>query len=169
MQRLHDESSILDFVADGDPPEKYRVIFVGRSLIPGVHGDVQIGHTQELELRLGAEYPRVPPQVNWKTPIVHPNIRGEYFCAGNLSGLWSPVIKLSDFVEVLWDFARLAIFTAHGSENYWGEIDRRFGLPIDKRPLRDKVYRPDTGSSIMRPEPQDRNDLVFLDDDPENC
>lgn len=174
LKALKKDSTIFDFEAVGDPPEKYLITFNGKSLVPakGEEG-VRLGNKQQVLLRLGGEYPRSMPQIEWKTPIVHPNI-SHSVCLGNYANAWTPYFKLVDLVEILWDYSRLAILNPEGGYNQgigrqgWDELRRHFKFPVDLRPLRDKVLPNDVGSSIVRPG-GDAYDIVIMPDDEGAC
>jgi ubiquitin-protein ligase len=172
LEKLRDESTILEFRHQGDPPEKYQFRLNGKSLVPGGTG-VRLGDVQEFEISLGTDFPRRRPEVRWITPIIHPNISGSNVCLGNFASNWSPAIKLADLVEILWDMSRMAIYNpghAYGgpSNSTWVELDRKYGFPVDKRPLRDRVLPNDAGSSELRPSGAP-DDVVILRDDDEDC
>src|SRR4029077_1480550 len=116
MKAFKKDSSIFDFEASGDPPDRYLVTFHGKSLVPGGKGGegVKIGNKQQIVLTLGGDYPRNKPQIEWKTPIVHPNISGYGVCLGNYGNAWTPYFKLVDLIEILWDYSRLAILNPEG-------------------------------------------------------
>lgn len=175
MLQLRKDSTIVDFtVDDNDPPERYRITFRGKSLVPKGGGYV-IGDRQEVEVRLGVNYPIGRPEVYWKTSVGHPNISGGNVCFGNFGTYWTPNFRLTELVEVLWDYARLAIlnpyhsYEGQGAPKKWADLDKRFGFPVDKRPLRDLIKGPDEGSSVVRAEPSDRDDILIIDDDEGTC
>lgn len=168
LKKLQDESTILDFKVQGDPPDKYLIRYGGKSLVPSGDG-AKIGDHQEVEIELGSDYPRRRPTVRWMTPILHPNISGGQVCLGNFASNWSPSIRLADVVEILWDFSRLAILNpghAYGGSGSktWPELDAKYKFPVDKRPLRDKILPNDVGSSELRPEGKP-DDIVIIRDD----
>lgn len=70
MKTLAAESTLIDFKAIGDPPEKYLVLFKCKGL---AKADV-ISEEHIVSIYLHADYPRKPPIVRWKTPVFHPNI-----------------------------------------------------------------------------------------------
>lgn len=187
LKNLKNDSTIFDFKAFGDPPEKYIVSFNGSTLVPTggrekfpAHSidpkDVAVGDHQEVEIILGAEYPRRGPQVRWLTPIVHSNIwGGGTVCLGNYSNAWTPYFRLVDMIEILWDMARLAVLNprsagtgARNAEEDWEKLYRKFQFPVDRRPLRDKVLGNNDGSSKMRPEGAE-DDIAIIPDDGDNC
>jgi ubiquitin-protein ligase len=177
MRRLKKESSILEFEVRGDPPDGYRALFRAKSLVPsGKEGGAELGDRQELEVSLGAEYPRIHPNVRWLTPILHPNIFSQGVCFGHFGSQWTPYYRLVDFFEVMYDYSRLAILNPYSAGpggrpelEVWSALDRRFGFPVDKRPLRDKVLGKDAGSSVVRQAPGDPDDVVIMPEDPGEC
>src|SRR5262245_51493340 len=76
MLELQKDSSILEFTTEGDPPDKYHIVFHGKSLVPKGEGKIGFGNRQAVDVRLGVEFPRVRPEIRWQTPILHPNISG---------------------------------------------------------------------------------------------
>lgn len=169
MQELQAQSSILEFEASGSPPEKYLVIFHGETLVP--NGKIKVGKIQKAAIRLQMEYPRIRPDIQWLTPIAHPNIFNGTVCLGKFSMEWVPSVRLVEVVEIMWDMARLAILNPHSAgpgggddTRSWKELDRHFGFPVDKRSLRDKVARRGEGSSILRQAPDDDDDIMIIDD-----
>lgn len=169
MKAFKKDSTILDFEAVGDPPEKYIITFNGKSLVPvGEGGGVKLGGAQQVELSLGSNYPRSQPQIEWLTPIVHPNISGGNVCLGNYANQWTPYFKLVDLLEILWDYSRLAVLNPHGGYRgegaaVWDKLRRKFEFPVDRRPLRDKVFGNNEGSSRVRPT-GDEFDIEILDE-----
>jgi len=174
MEQLQKESSILEFTTTGKPPDKYRIIFHGKCLIPKPDGEVVLGDSQEVELSVGMEYPRVMPHVRWISQIVHPNIFNNGVCFGNFASRWTPYFHLTDMAEILWDYSRLAILNplsaGPGASNQrlsYEQLDKKFNFPVDRRPLRNKLVGKDEGSSAVRPVGS-QEDIVILDD-PEKC
>lgn len=138
---LKDQSTILDFTTEGDPPEIYHLTFHGRGLDP----KKTFRDVHQVDLNFGLDYPRQSPSISWKTPISHPNISGPNVCLGNFT--MSPYVRLSELVEILWDMARMAAFNPHsayhGEGNFWyGEMKKVGGFPVDLRILRDKAPPP---------------------------
>lgn len=172
LKQLKDDSTILDFKVSGDPPDKYLIRFSGKSLVPS-QGGVKLGDQQEVEIELGSDYPRRRPNVRWLTPIAHPNISGGQVCFGNFASNWSPSVRLADVVEILWDYARLAILNPHSAYGghfgaAWPELDKKYEFPVDRRLLRDRILPNDVGSSILRPDGK-ADDIVILNDDKSDC
>lgn len=175
MEQLQKESSILEFSADGTYPDKYKLIFHGKCLMPVAGGEAKLGSRQEVELSMGMEYPRTQPAVRWITDILHPNIFNHGVCFGNFASQWTPYFHLTDLCEILWDYSRLKILNplsagpaAANQRLSWQELDRKFGFPVDERPLRDKLVGKNEGSSAIAP-PAAGPDIVIFPDDPEKC
>lgn len=177
------DSSILDFEVSGDPPNHYILTFKGNTLVPtnnvkfgSERADVEntaIGGPQQVEIKMGVDYPRSRPDVRWLTPIQHPNIwGGGTVCLGNYANAWTPHFRLVDLVEILWDMARLAVLNprsagtgAHHAEENWDRLRQKFDFPVDRRPLRNKVFGNNQGSSIVRPEGHETEIITFPEDD----
>ena len=90
MERLVSHSSFITFEAltrpddlEGKYPEKYEVTFTCKALIanPGMPSVLTgkipeqcVGECHQAEIQLSGQFPDVPPEVRFKTPIFHPNI-----------------------------------------------------------------------------------------------
>jgi len=136
MQALREQSSIIDFDAQGPAPDKYQITFHGNGL--GASGRVETVH--RLVVNLGMDYPRTQPDTHWQTPIFHPNISGGRPCFGTFA--MNPNVRLVDIVEILWDMCRMALYNpygGYGEKDQWQVLRRKFDFPVDKRILRDKV------------------------------
>jgi len=155
MKALREQSSILDFQAHGDPPERYLITFRGRGLVRKSEVDpVETADVHRVEIRLGIDYPRSRPDLQWLTAIYHPNISGVgAVCLGGYSTNWAPSLGLAELVEMLWDMVRMANFDPKSAYNYaagrWCETQAIYDLPVDRRSLRDKVGRT-VGSNVIK-------------------
>lgn len=173
LEALKRDSTILEIQSEGDPPDHYRILFHGKSLVPADNADgVAIGELQECKISMGREFPRRCPEIQWLSPIVHPNISGGSVCLGNFASNWNPNFTVSMLVEVLWDMARLAIFNpyhAYSQELQWEQLDKKFHFPVDRRVLRDKALPNDAASSIIRDVVDTAADIVIMDDSEGGC
>src|SRR5437764_2025882 len=106
LERLRDESSVLRFRASGKPAAQYSIEFRGRSLAR-VRGRVTVVERHEIEIKLGASYPRTMPELRWLSPIYHPNISEiGLVCLGGYGTHWVPSLHLDELCVMLWDMAR---------------------------------------------------------------
>ncbi|WP_169977158.1 ubiquitin-conjugating enzyme E2 [Tautonia rosea] len=141
MERLQEESTIVRFRASGDPPQRYLVEFRGRSLARE-RGKIIAQDSHQVEIKLGASYPRSMPELRWLTPIYHPNISEiGLVCLGGYNTHWVPSLQLDELCEMLWDMARFHNYDLRSPYNrdaaLWAANQSTFAFPMDARPLRD--------------------------------
>jgi ubiquitin-protein ligase len=145
LERLRGESSVLRFrVQKGDtrlPPQHYIIEFHGKSLARE-RGPVGVRNHHEVEIKLGASYPRTMPEIRWLTPIYHPNISEiGMVCLGGYSTHWVPSLNLDELCGMLWDMARYFNYDIRSPYNreaaLWVANQKSFLFPLDTRPLRD--------------------------------
>jgi ubiquitin-protein ligase len=145
IQTLKAESTILDFECRGNPPEWYLLRFHGLGLWrPDGKDTVLVRNVHEVSLGLGASYPRMMPELSWKTPIFHPNISGSgVVCLGGYGTYWVPSVNLDELCQMLWDMIRYQNFDVNSPYNreaaLWAKTQKDVRLPLDPRPLRDRV------------------------------
>lgn len=164
MEQLRAESSIVDFEAHGDPPNRYRVIFWGTGLCrPEGASQVQKLERHEVIIDLNAAYPRMIPDLTWRTPIFHPNISASgIVCLGGYSTHWAPSLTLDELCVMLWDMIRFHNFDVESPYNREAAIwarDQIGVFPTDRRPLRNRLGnrsrealpRLDAGTAPARP------------------
>lgn len=155
MQELKNQSSIFDFVAFGDPPEKYQVTFMGKSFAREQGTDnIKIIETHRVDIELGMDYPRESPRLRWLTPIYHPNIaESGAVCLGGYSTNWVSSLTLDRLCEMLWDMIRYANYDPNSPYNWraaqWIRVQTQYSLPLDNRPLRDRV-RDVQGANVIK-------------------
>jgi len=180
LEKLRDDSSILDFSVPGalygGPPESYLIRFRGRGFwhTDGAP-DVLVREYHEVAIQLGASYPRMMPELSWKTPIFHPNISGSgVVCLGGYGTHWVPSLNLDELCGMLWDMIRYENFDVESPYNreaaLWAKTQKTFPLPIDDRPLRDKIAGNEaTPAEIARPPitaaPRAPTDVLFIGSD----
>lgn len=141
LEKLQAESSVFHFRAAGKPPQHYTVAFLGRSLARD-RGKVVVRDRHEVEIKLGASYPRTMPEIRWLTPIYHPNISEiGMVCLGAYGTHWVPSLALDELCVMLWDMARFQNYDIRSPYNreaaQWSANQTAFRFPIDARPLRD--------------------------------
>ena len=141
MERLQSESSVLRFRVQGKPPQHYFITFQGNSLARD-RGPVVTRKQHEVEIKLGASYPRTMPEIRWLTPIYHPNISEiGMVCLGGYGTHWVPSLNLDELCGMLWDMARYHNYDIRSPYNreaaLWVANQSSYVFPLDTRPLRD--------------------------------
>jgi ubiquitin-protein ligase len=141
LDRLRLESSVFAFRGNGQPPQQYYITFLGRSLARE-KGKVVVRDRHDIEIKLGASYPRTMPEIRWLTPIYHPNISEiGMVCLGAYGTHWVPSLALDELCVMLWDMARFQNYDIRSPYNreaaQWSANQTTFRFPIDARPLRD--------------------------------
>ena len=143
--KLKQESSILDFEERGRSGEQYLVRYYGKGFWrPEGTNEVLVREWHEVRIELGAGYPRMMPELTWVSPIFHPNISASgVVCLGGYGTHWVPSLNLDELCTMLWDMIRYQNFDVESPYNrdaaLWAKVQTGFGLPIDKRSIRDKV------------------------------
>jgi len=141
LERLNAESSVFGFRSVGRPPQQYIVKFLGTSLARE-RGKVVVRENHEVDIKLGASYPRTMPEIRWLTPIYHPNISEiGMVCLGAYGTHWVPSLALDELCVMLWDMARFQNYDIRSPYNreaaQWTANQTTFRFPMDPRPLRD--------------------------------
>jgi ubiquitin-protein ligase len=155
MKILKESSTILEYQAHGDPPERYMVTLKGKGLLRKSEADpVEVAEVHRVEIRLGIDYPRSRPDLQWLTSIHHPNISAVgAVCLGGYSTNWVPSLGLSELCEMLWDMVRYENYDAKSAYNYaagrWSETQTQYEFPLDPRNLRDRMTKT-VGDNIIR-------------------
>lgn len=157
MERLREESSIIDYTAWGNPFDRYLVRFQGQGFYrPEGTLQTQIREHHEVAIELGASYPRMMPELRWKTPIFQPNISaGGVVCLGGYGTYWVPSLNLDELCEMLWDMIRYKNFDVESPYNrdaaLWARQQRDYRLPIDQRPIRDRLAEKESSTRVDCP------------------
>ena len=141
LEKLKADSSVFSFKSVGRPPQQYTVVFQGTSLARD-RGKVVRHEHHEIEIKLGASYPRTMPEIRWLTPIYHPNISEiGMVCLGAYGTHWVPSLALDELCIMLWDMARYQNYDIRSPYNreaaQWAANQALFRFPMDARPLRD--------------------------------
>ena len=152
LERLTGESSVLRFRGRGTPVQQYLVELHGKSLARE-RGKVTIRERHEVEIKLGASYPRTMPEIRWLTPIYHPNISEiGMVCLGGYGTHWVPSLNLDELCGMLWDMARFHNYDIRSPYNreaaLWAANQVTFPFPTDMRPLRDRRAAEALGNPI---------------------
>lgn len=157
IQKLQSESTILDFTAVGALPEAYTLIFRGVGVWkPDHHPDVLPRDEHQVVVRLGAGYPRMMPELIWKTPIFHPNISSSgVVCLGGYGSYWAPSVTLDELCTMLWDMIRYKNFDPDSPYNrqaaIWAKHQGPSRFPLDPRPIRNKVAATTPSGAAITP------------------
>jgi ubiquitin-protein ligase len=141
LERLRAESTVFQFRAFGKPAQRFLIEFQGKSLARE-KGKVGLRTRHEVEIKLGASYPRTMPELRWLTPIYHPNISEiGLVCLGGYGTHWVPSLQLDELCVMLWDMARYHNYDIRSPYNrdaaLWAANQTAYTFPIDPRPLRD--------------------------------
>ena len=181
LEKLREESSIVDFevgrTTHGAPPESYAITFRGKGLWRNSSSaEILIREQHVVHVHLGAAYPRMMPDLAWKTPIFHPNISGSgVVCLGGYGTHWVPSLNLDELCGMLWDMIRYQNFDVDSPYNreaaLWAKTQHVLRLPVDDRPLRDRiagvaptkdeaVRPPITAAPVIAPQVPD---VLFID------
>ena len=155
LQALRQCSSIFDFEAGGEPPDRYTLSFRGKGVSQCIssRADIEMIELHRIDMRLPFAYPDTPPDLRWVTPILHPNVSFSGFIHLRDVGLpWDDSVTLDAVCERLWDVARMAYMNLDRTTNYsaksWLEKQQGVVFPVDPRPLRDKM--PPAGANVVR-------------------
>jgi len=112
LEQLAADSTIFEFSPYGMPPDFYILRFRGRGFWkPDPTSDIVVREEHEVHVRLGASYPRMMPELAWKSPIFHPNISASgVVCLGGYGTYWVPSLALDELCGMLWDMIRFENF-----------------------------------------------------------
>ncbi len=145
MEKLRSESTIIDFDVTGEPATKYTIRFYGKGLWrPNGSSSVLARELHEVRIVLGAAYPRMMPELNWNSPIFHPNISASgVVCLGGYGTHWVPSLSLDELCEMLWDMIRYENFDTESPYNreaaLWAKSQTTFAMPLDGRSIRNRL------------------------------
>ena len=134
--------------ADGNPPDKYRVWYHVQGLYVSGNGDILERNEHVVEIKLGLQYPRRPPQCKLLTPLFHPNFNNTEVCAQDnyaaAEGLDDLIIRIGRMIAYQ-DFNTKS--PLNGIAAKWA-AEHRAMLPVDAREIAPpaKVEIIDTGA-----------------------
>lgn len=80
---------------EGNPPERYRVVYRVPSLKADASGRVTRSNEHVMEVSLPVGYPRQPPHCSMATQIFHPNIDSSAVCFGDF---WAAEESLANLI-----------------------------------------------------------------------
>lgn len=184
LQQLRNDSTIFDYVAYGNPPERYECTFMGAGLrLSDDQARIELQMVHRVEIRLGANYPRAMPELAWRSPIFHPNISAiGMVCLGGYGQFWVPSLQLDELCSMLWDMVRFENFDVASPYNRsaadWTRSQTQYVFPLDSRSLRDRVTRAaavqaaeapapvGAAGVVIAPPPAPGEDVIFLEEAP---
>jgi ubiquitin-protein ligase len=157
LEGLTASSTILTWEASGEAPDRYTITFHGNGLVrePGQTA-VRVADQHRCLVRLPFSYPQTAPDIQWLTPLYHPNVAfGGLVSLEDVGLPWNAEMGLDIVCERLWDVLRLAYVNPQrivqpGAASHLREAT--WNLPLDERPLRDCVAR--QVRNVVRYEPR---------------
>jgi len=107
-------------------------------------GELALRDVHEVTIELAAAYPRLIPNLSWKTPIFHPNISSSgVVCLGGYGTNWVPSLTLDEMCTMLWDMIRYRNFDTESPYNkdaaLWARSQTNYQFPLDNRSLRNQI------------------------------
>lgn len=144
MLELAKSSSMVSFTSSGIPPVQYNVTITCLGLTR--RGDAVIKTAvHEFDLILTENFPLVPPEITWLTPIFHPNIKPPNVCSGDI---WFPAMPLADLVVELCKLVQYKSFNVYDPLNEEASVwllsvlrSAAPGVPVDDRPIIDQDFK----------------------------
>ncbi|MFH1562145.1 MAG: ubiquitin-conjugating enzyme E2 [Nitrospirota bacterium] len=137
MQELVRKSPFITFEISGEhPPNKYIISYTCKGIkLDDVSKQVVHSNFHKVEIYLPTTYPRIRPNLEWLTPIYHPNIgTNNQVCLGG----WSPSESLDRLCVRLGEMIQYKNFDEYDPINAsaaaWA-LKNHSKLPIDLRPL----------------------------------
>ena len=144
MKKLDTESTIVSYNAMRSPPDLYHLTFRGVGVWKMPSGEISLRNVHEVTVELAAAYPRMIPNLSWRTPIFHPNISSSgVVCLGGYGTNWVPSLTLDELCTMLWDMIRFKNYDTESPYNkdaaVWARTQTQFAFPVDERSMRDLV------------------------------
>lgn len=112
---------------DGDPPERYRILYRVSGLERNEDDDPSIRNEHRVEIECTSEYPRISPRCRILTPIFHPNFDRTTICVGDH---WTAGERLVDLV------IRIGEMIAYQAYNIKSPLDGEAAMWADLNPDR---------------------------------
>lgn len=122
-------------VLKGDPPNKYRITYRVKGLIPG-DPEPKVKKTHQVEIYLPKEYPYMYPICKFKTRHFHPNVYegNNTVCLGK----WTAELPLADLVVWIGRMIQYQNYNiddpANGAAADWAEENEK-KFPIDDKDI----------------------------------
>ena len=139
MRRLVAASPLLRMTALGQPPHRYRVIYHCKGVARDPQtGRLSINERHVADIYLHVDYPRLAPNVVWRTAIFHPNIKCMDGNGTVCVSSWTPGVSLAEFVHLLGRMVQYQVFDpvyALDAEAAQWAVAHPNLLPVDSRPI----------------------------------
>ncbi len=161
VRKLHESGGLVAIEqVVGDPPDHYIVRYTCRGIMRLMGTQPVYGDLHRVVLHLTATYPNEQPQMEWLTPIFHPNIKadGSAVCIGT----WFPAKTLDQLLLMLGEMIQYRNYAAHDplhlEASLWA-MEHKNLFPIDDRMLLEPNRHVETNKSSR---PTDDMEIVFL-------
>ena len=137
VEAFKDSEIIRVVETDGNPPDRYRIEYLIRSLQPTDDPEEPAPRdVHQVEIQLTADYPRVAPQCKMLTPVYHPNIDPSHVCVGDH---WAAGERLVDLIVRIGEMLAYQAYNIKspldGEAAMWADLHTR-ELPMDDRSMR---------------------------------
>jgi ubiquitin-protein ligase len=139
VRALHDSGGLIQMeTALGDPPDRYLIRYTCRGIAQVIGDQPLYSNLHRVALVLTSTYPTERPQMEWLTPIFHPNIstNGESVCIGE----WYPAKTLDQLLIMLGEMIQYKNYGSykplHLEASLWTMAHRQL-FPVDARLLLD--------------------------------
>jgi len=145
---ISDHQALLD-LANGNPfievqttcasHDRYTIVYHCKGLLwlPG-RPRPAVTTEHRVDVYLHADYPRLPPRLQWLTDIFHPNILPPKLNGGVCIGKWTPAETLDRLIIRIGEMVQYKNFSTEDALNpeaaAWADQNRR-ALPVDNTPL----------------------------------
>jgi ubiquitin-protein ligase len=139
VRALHDSGGLIQIeTAFGDPPDRYLIRYTCRGIAHVIGNQPFYSNLHRMALVLTNTYPTEQPQMEWLTPIFHPNIsaNGEAVCIGK----WYPAKTLDQLLIMIGEMIQYKNYASHDplhlEASLWAMAHKQF-FPVDARLLLD--------------------------------
>ncbi len=137
---------------EGNPPEKYRITYNIRGIFAAADGSIIERNEHILEISLGLEYPRRPPQCRLITPIFHPNFNETEVCAQDnyaaSEGLDDLIVRIGQMIAYQFYNTKSPL---NGLAAKWASKNNE-KLPVDAREISPPQRKPESSPTSFPPQ-----------------
>lgn len=141
LLKLQQSSSMISISTHGEPPTRYEIRLTCEGLRWTPAGIERCSY-HEFDLLIDSNFPAMPPQIVWRTPIFHPNIRPPNICIGDYWFAGSGIDEICVAVAEMVQYKTFNIYDPLNPEAAaWVSAMSGDGgvmpFPIDPRPFHD--------------------------------